>query len=313
MKRKGFTLIELLVVIAIIALLMGILMPALARVRQMARKMVCGTNLSGIGKAMLVYEQDHDETFPVAGGPGPVWSTTGAIDDWQGQEATDAYGMSPGAVVTVTSSLYLLVKYSDVSPKQFVCAGDTGTKVMELSDAGVTIQSWIENLTDCWDFGGSTSPAFQPGKLCSYCYHLPYSGLQVSSTSMAGTPLCAERSPYFDKNADSYINGASGEAPPTWATGTPGRYVDDDKTGNAAPHQREGQNVVYNDGRVEFEDYPNVGIANDNIYKYWPGGIATTPQDKELCNGGEPTDMGVGGEVPGSRSDAFLVQEDNRN
>jgi prepilin-type N-terminal cleavage/methylation domain-containing protein len=53
MKKKGFTLVELLVVIAIIALLMGILMPALARVRQIAFRMVCGTNLSGIGKAML--------------------------------------------------------------------------------------------------------------------------------------------------------------------------------------------------------------------------------------------------------------------
>ncbi|MHC4114802.1 MAG: type II secretion system protein, partial [Planctomycetota bacterium] len=59
MKRKGFTLVELLVVIAIIALLMGILMPALAKVKQLAARMVCGSHLSGIGKAMLVYANDH--------------------------------------------------------------------------------------------------------------------------------------------------------------------------------------------------------------------------------------------------------------
>ena len=63
-NRKGFTLVELLVVIAIIALLMGILMPALARVRQIAYRMMCGTNLAGIGRGMLVYAQDHDEEYP---------------------------------------------------------------------------------------------------------------------------------------------------------------------------------------------------------------------------------------------------------
>ena len=64
MRRKGFTLVELLVVIAIIALLMGILMPALARVRQLAYRMVCGTNLAGLGKAVLIYSNDNEEEYP---------------------------------------------------------------------------------------------------------------------------------------------------------------------------------------------------------------------------------------------------------
>ena len=74
MKKKGFTLVELLVVIAIIALLMGILMPALAKVRQIAFRMVCGTNLSGMGKAMLIYAQDYDDEYPRAGGPQSIWA-----------------------------------------------------------------------------------------------------------------------------------------------------------------------------------------------------------------------------------------------
>ncbi len=57
-KRTGFTLVELLVVIAIIALLMGILMPALAKVRHIAYRMVCANNLGGIGKSMMVYGED---------------------------------------------------------------------------------------------------------------------------------------------------------------------------------------------------------------------------------------------------------------
>jgi len=73
--KKGFTLVELLVVIAIIALLMGILMPALSRVRQLAFRMVCGTNLSGIGKAMLIYANDYEDELPRAGGRDSVLGT----------------------------------------------------------------------------------------------------------------------------------------------------------------------------------------------------------------------------------------------
>ncbi|UCF15976.1 MAG: hypothetical protein JSW59_00670, partial [Phycisphaerales bacterium] len=46
------------------ALGLGIVMPALARTRQIARRMVSGTNLSGMGKAMLIYANDHDDKFP---------------------------------------------------------------------------------------------------------------------------------------------------------------------------------------------------------------------------------------------------------
>jgi len=67
MRRKcGFTLIELLVVIAIIALLMGILLPALGRARDQARTIGCRSNLKQYGIGLRMYLDDNQYNFPDA-------------------------------------------------------------------------------------------------------------------------------------------------------------------------------------------------------------------------------------------------------
>jgi prepilin-type N-terminal cleavage/methylation domain-containing protein/prepilin-type processing-associated H-X9-DG protein len=62
---RGFTLIELLVVIAIIAVLMGILMPALRKVKEQARTVVCKSNLNQWGKMFYLYTFDNENKFMV--------------------------------------------------------------------------------------------------------------------------------------------------------------------------------------------------------------------------------------------------------
>jgi prepilin-type N-terminal cleavage/methylation domain-containing protein len=257
MRRKGFTLVELLVVIAIIALLMGILMPALARVRQLAFRMTCGTNLSGIGKAMLIYANDYEDELPRAGGRNANWGAT----QWNALTRAAAYNDSgTTSTASISSCFYLLVKYAEVTPKSFICKGDTGTNEFQLSEEPPSqIPNSDFELIDAWDFGS------EPTTHCSYSYHIPFSVYALSISSEPGLAVASERNPWLDSP------GAEAKTSAEFNTFVPDttELGGDNETaiiGNAVTHQGDGQNVLYLDSHVDFAKRSFCGLEEDNIF-----------------------------------------------
>ena len=257
MRRKGFTLVELLVVIAIIALLMGILMPALSRVRQLAFRLTCGTNLSGIGKAMLIYSNDYEDELPRAGGRSTQW---GAVRDWTAADRYNAFNVSrtdnTGGAATISSCFYLLVKYAEVTPKSFICKGDAGTTEFKLSEQP-TVPSDFE-LIEAWDFGPST----ESSEHCSYSYHMPFGLYALTVSSEPGFAVASERNPWIKSPAAEAGN---------FTLFTPdiqpwGGTSEQAKASNAISHQGDGQNVLFLDSHVNFEKRSYCSVEDDNIF-----------------------------------------------
>jgi hypothetical protein len=255
-----------------VCLVLAILLPALFKMRRDYFLTACSKNLSGIGKAMVIYAGDYNEEFPRSGGKYCAWSSH--IADWRAENRFGAYQLKPdgtGGEANISSCFYLLIKYCDMTTKSFICKGDVGANEFNPADDA----AGNRDLVDFWDFGAD------PSTHCSYSYHQPFSQYALTIQSEPGMAVAADRNPLQDSPA---------AAAKSW----PGIYNPNGnreavRYGNAIAHQEDGQNVLFMDCHVGFEKRPFCGINDDNIYTYWDGGdirfgavpiIGSQPQDR---------------------------------
>ena len=247
------------VVIAAVCLLLIVLVPVLfARPREQSMRRLCAANLGQIGKAMLVYAGENDGELPRAGGPNTAWGFT---SNWAARDRRMVFGLNvdgSGGRASITASLYLLVKYYGAPMRLFVCKADKGTTEFKLSQR-TDVPTWFEPH-DAWDFGGLD----ESYRHCSYAYHIPYGLYGLSVSSDPNMAVAADRSPWI-------ISPAA--APTVWAEFMPDRSAiggtgtsEQARRGNSVTHQRDGQNVLFLDGRVAFERRSYCGVGKDNIY-----------------------------------------------
>ncbi|HSW45768.1 MAG TPA: DUF4190 domain-containing protein [Phycisphaerae bacterium] len=293
------------VMLVIYALIFAIMLPSLARARELAKRSVCAANLKGMGVGFYTYANENNNAWPdffdssdESAPPGGI-DYTGAIGSYRGKAgnptAGDILNMNPRpGRISTTRELWTLIRMQISSPKPFVCPSSTD---MPNADA---------NPMDYWDFGqgditGPASPAQvkQGWSQVSYGYQVPFGKLgRPSSERDPRMVLAADKGPF-----GAAIDGGL-PAPPPINVGL-NAPPDDWRTWNSPNHggqgDGEGQNALFADAHVGWVAKPTAGLNGDNIYTQWTNQGA---QESDRSAGNPPTPGGK--QTPADDKDTLI-------
>ena len=292
-RKTGFTLIELLVVISIIAILISILLPALAKARELANRAVCMANIRGIIQSMITYSQSNNGTFPVVRNDYVTWAygynnaltfTTRSPSSQSlgenAQEAARAWFWSP-QTGSPSASMWLMVLQGYTTPASFICPSDPlagGPSVEYASDGGITTyfpgmgarpgQTYTSISAN---YGYTTNTGYG----LSYSLACPWPWVKGAFANAPGqwytttgatseVPLVSDMAPVDSADGDTLGTGIYQRVTTTLPTAnTYGPYIY-----NSGNHAGDGQNVGFGDDHVTWETSPYVGQNGDNIFTY---------------------------------------------